>query len=174
MVELILRESAAVIRARAGVLIVETRGGWVCANAGIDASNVAGDGSVVLLPADPDGSARRIRAELADACGRRPAVVIADSFGRPWRLGQAEVAIGCAGLAAVDDWRGREDLHGRELAATAIAVADHLAAAAELARDKTSATPAVVVSGVGRWRTDDDGPGAAAALQRPAADDLFR
>ena len=174
LVELILRESAAVIRASGGVLIVETRAGWICANAGIDASNVPGDDAVVLLPADPDASARRIRAELAEACGRRPAVVIADSFGRPWRLGQAEVAIGCAGLIAVDDWRGREDMHGRELAATAVAVADQLAAAADLARDKTSATPVVVVSGAGRWRTGDDGPGAAAVLQRPAAEDLFR
>lgn len=174
LIELVLGESAAVIRARDGVLIVETHGGWICANAGIDASNVPGDDSVVLLPADADASARRIRAELAAASGRRPAVVIADSFGRPWRLGQAEAAIGCAGLVAVDDWRGRSDRHGRELSATAIAIADQLAGAAELTRDKTSATPVVLATGIGRWRTAEDGPGAAAALQRPAGDDLFR
>jgi coenzyme F420-0:L-glutamate ligase / coenzyme F420-1:gamma-L-glutamate ligase len=173
LVELILSESSRVVRAERGVLISETRSGWICANAGIDASNVAADGLVTLLPADPDESARRLRAELAEACGRRPGVVIADSFGRPWRVGQVDVAIGCAGVKPVDDWRGRVDAHGRELAATSIAVADQLAAAADLARDKASRTPAVAVRGAGRWRTDEDGPGAV-ALQRDAADDLFR
>jgi coenzyme F420-0:L-glutamate ligase/coenzyme F420-1:gamma-L-glutamate ligase len=174
LVELVLRESRAVVRAGEGVLITETRSGWICANAGIDASNVPGEDSVVLLPSDPDASARRIRAELDAACGRRPAVVVADSFGRPWRLGQAEAAIGCAGLLALDDWRGRSDLHGRDLTATRIAIADQLAGAADLVRDKGSATPVVVVSGAGRWRIDDDGPGAAPALQRAENEDLFR
>lgn len=173
LVELVLEESRHVLRAERGVLIVETTSGLICANAGIDSSNVAGDDTVTLLPADPDASARRIRAGLAQRCGQRPAVVVSDSLGRPWRLGQAEVAIGCAGLAALDDWRGRHDAHGRELTATLIAVGDEIAAAADLARDKLSATPVVLVRGAGRWRTDDDGPGAA-ALRRPEAEDLFR
>ena len=100
--------------------------------------------------------------------------MIADSFGRPWRLGQTEVAIGCAGVVAVDDWRGRADAEGRALAATAIAVADQLASAADLARAKDSRQPVAVVRGAERFRTDEDGPGAAAGLQREAADDLFR
>ncbi len=174
LVELVLAESRRIVRAAAGVLIVETRGGWICANAGIDASNVSGEDVVALLPEDADASARRIRAELATASGSRPAVVVADSFGRPWRLGQVDVAIGCAGLAALDDWRGRADLHGRKLAATAVAVADQLAAAADLVRDKASAAPAALIRGAGRWRTDADGPGAAAALQRASSEDLFR
>ena len=174
LVELVLAESRRIVRAERGVLIVETHGGWICANAGIDASNVPGDGTVVLLPEDPDASARRLRAAIAAACGRRPAVVIADSFGRPWRIGQADAAIGCAGLRALDDWRGRIDAHGRELTATVVAIADELAAAADLARDKASGGPAVLVRGAGAWRTDEDGPGAAAALQRAAAEDLFR
>ncbi len=173
LVELVLAESQRIVRAERGVLIAETAGGLVCANAGIDASNVPGDDTVTLLPLDADEAARGIRAEIAAACGRRPAVVIGDSLGRPWRLGQAEVAIGCAGLVVLDDWRGRTDVQGRELAATAIAVADELAAAADLVRDKLSMTPVVLVRGAGRWRTDDDGPGAA-ALRRPAAEDLFR
>ena len=173
LVELILTESTRVVRADRGVLITETSHGWICANAGIDSSNVEGEGVVTLLPLDADDSARRLRAEIAEAGGIRPAVLISDSFGRPWRVGQTEVAIGCAGLAPVDDWRGRRDLTGRELAATVIAIADELAAAADLSRDKVSAVPAVLVRGAGRHRTDADGPGAA-VLRRAAADDLFR
>jgi coenzyme F420-0:L-glutamate ligase/coenzyme F420-1:gamma-L-glutamate ligase len=173
LVELILSESARVVRAERGVLIVETRHGWICANAGIDASNVVGEDSVTLLPADPDASARRIRGEIGSASGARPAVVVADSFGRPWRLGQADVALGCAGLVPLDDWRGRRDAHGRELTATSIAVADELAAAADLVRNKADGVPAVVIRGAERWVTDDDGPGAG-ALRRAAAGDLFR
>ena len=138
LVELVLAESRRIVRATPSALIVETHGGWICANAGIDASNLPADESVTLLPVDADASARRIRAEIASAGGGRPGVVIADSFGRPWRLGQAEVAIGCAGLIAIDDWRGRDDAHGRALAATAIAVADQLAGAADLSRAKDS------------------------------------
>ena len=175
LVELVLAESTRVVRATKAALIVETHGGWVCANAGIDASNLPGDELVALLPLDPDASARRIRAEIAAAAGgARPGVVIADSFGRPWRLGQTDVAIGCAGVVAVDDWRGRADARGRELAATAIAVADQLAAAADLTRTKDAGVPAVVIRGAERLWTADDGPGAVAALQRPEADDLFR
>ena len=166
LVELILSESREVLRDER-VLITETKHGFVCANAGIDSSNLPEDGTVCLLPKDPDASARRIRAELGAA------VVIADSFGRAWRLGQAEVAIGCAGLAPVDDWRGRSDANGRELQATEIAIADEVAAAADLVRVKDSAVPAVVVRGLDRYVTAEDGPGAA-ALRRPPADDLFR
>jgi coenzyme F420-0:L-glutamate ligase/coenzyme F420-1:gamma-L-glutamate ligase len=173
LVQLILDESAEVIRAERGVLIVETRHGLVCANAGIDSSNVAGDDAVLLLPEDPDGSARRLRAEIGDAAGVRIGVVIADSFGRAWRIGQAEVAIGCAGLVPIDDWRGRRDTHGRELMATQIAIADEAAAAADLVRDKAAAVPAAVVGGLGRWVTEEDGPGAT-AIRRPREDDLFR
>ena len=173
LVELILGQSRRVVRAERGVLIVETRSGLICANAGIDASNVPGHSSVVLLPEDPDRSARVLRAQIAGAGEARPAVIVADSFGRPWRLGQIDVAIGCAGVRSLDDWRGRVDREGRELSSTEIAVADELAAAADLARDKSAGVPAVVVRGAGRWVTTDDGPGAA-ALRRAEADDLFR
>jgi coenzyme F420-0:L-glutamate ligase/coenzyme F420-1:gamma-L-glutamate ligase len=173
LVELALAESRAVIRAEPGVLITETAGGWICANAGIDSSNLPDQGSVALLPTDADESARRIRGEIRESSGASPAVVIADSFGRPWRLGQADVALGCAGILALDDWRGRHDEHGRELAATAIATADELAAAADLVRDKDSAVPGAIVAGLGHLITAEDGPGAR-TLQRPADEDLFR
>jgi coenzyme F420-0:L-glutamate ligase / coenzyme F420-1:gamma-L-glutamate ligase len=173
LVELILEESREVVRAVGGVLIVETNHGFVCANAGIDSSNVGDAGSVLLLPEDPDASARRLRTEIGGVHGARIGVVIADSFGRAWRVGQAEVAIGCAGLVPVDDWRGRTDANGRELAATQIAIADEAAAAADLVRDKAAAVPAVVVGGLDRWVTEEDGPGAAAIL-RDRESDLFR
>ncbi len=172
MVELILEESAEVLRAERGVLIVETRHGLVCANAGIDASNLPDDGTVCLLPSDPDASAQTIRKQLMTAIGHL-AVVIADSFGRAWRLGQVEVAIGCAGLAPLDDWRGRADAHGRELEATLIAVADEAAAAADLVRSKADSVPVAVIRGLDRFVTTEDGPGAA-ALRRPRPEDLFR
>ncbi len=173
LVELILSESAEVLRAERGVLIVETKHGFVCANAGIDSSNLPQADSVCLLPTDPDASARRIRAEIRTAAGVAVAVVISDSFGRAWRLGQAEVAIGCAGLAPLDDWRGRQDAGGRELEATLIAVADEAAGAADLVRDKASGVPAAVVRGLDRFLSAEDGPGAA-ALRRPPEEDLFR
>lgn len=195
LLELVLSESREVLRAERGVLITETHHGFVCANAGIDASNLPDDGTVCLLPKDPDASARAIRREIGIAMEGRtqrtlkrgphrgpnsanaefgpPAVVIADSFGRAWRLGQAEVAIGCAGLTPLDDWRGRLDAHGRELAATAIAIADQVAAAADLVRSKDSGVPATVVRGLGRHVTAEDGPGTD-ALRRPRAEDLFR
>ncbi len=193
LVELILSESQEILRAERGILITETHHGFVCANAGIDASNLPEDDTVCLLPTDPDASARRIREELIAATeepGVRlagpapllsaeshprlpPAVVIADSFGRAWRLGQAEVAIGCAGLAPLDDWRGHTDSQGRELSATVIAIADEVAAAADLVRGKNEGVPAVVVRGLGRYVQEGDGPGAA-ALRRPSGEDLFR
>jgi coenzyme F420-0:L-glutamate ligase / coenzyme F420-1:gamma-L-glutamate ligase len=173
LVELILEQSREVLRAERSALIVETHHGFVCANAGIDSSNLPEPGTVALLPEDPDASARRIRAEILGAVGARVAVVVTDSFGRAWRLGQAEVAIGCAGLAPLDDWRGRTDAGGRKLEATLIAVADEAAAAADLVRDKASRVPAAIVRGLDRHVTADDGPGAA-ALRRPRDDDLFR
>ena len=173
LVELILAESASVIRSVPGVLITETRGGWICANAGIDASNLPGEGTVALLPADADASARRIRAEIRAASGAAPAVIVADSFGRPWRLGQADIALGCAGIAPLEDWRGRSDAHGRTLGATAVAVADELCAAADLVRDKDSQVPGAVISGLGHLVGPGDGPGAA-VLRRPSDQDLFR
>jgi coenzyme F420-0:L-glutamate ligase / coenzyme F420-1:gamma-L-glutamate ligase len=172
LVELILEESAEVLRAERGVLITETQHGFVCANAGIDSSNLPQTGTVCLLPEDPDASARRIRAEVS-AAGIEVATIVADSFGRAWRLGQAEVAIGCAGLTPLDDWRGRRDAHGRELEATLIAIADEAAAAADLVRGKDSRIPVAIVRGLNRFVTPDDGPGAA-ALRRPPGEDLFR
>jgi coenzyme F420-0:L-glutamate ligase/coenzyme F420-1:gamma-L-glutamate ligase len=173
LVELILGESREVLRAERGVLIVETQHGFVCANAGIDTSNLPEENTVSLLPEDPDASAQRIRAEIRASTGTTPAVIVSDSFGRAWRLGQAEVAIGCAGIAPLDDWRGRTDTSGRELEATQIAVADQAAAAADLARDKTSRVPAAIVRGLANHVTTDNGPGAA-ALRRPPDEDLFR
>jgi len=192
LVELVLSESREVLREER-VLIVETHHGFVCANAGIDSSNLPADGTVCLLPRDPDASARRIRAELTPAtegpgvgvAGHSPllsadphprplpAVVIADSFGRAWRVGQAEVAIGCAGLHPLDDWRGRGDANGRELSATVIAIADQVAAAADLVRAKDEGVPVVVVRGLDRYVVAEDGPGAA-ALRRLPGEDLFR
>ncbi|HET9196821.1 MAG TPA: coenzyme F420-0:L-glutamate ligase [Solirubrobacterales bacterium] len=194
LIELILSESREILR-EDRVLITETHHGFVCANAGIDTSNLPRDGTACLLPTNPDASARAIRGEIgATTVGQfqralksgphggqnsapaefvPAAVVIADSFGRAWRVGQAEVAIGCAGLAPLDDWRGRDDAHGRELTATAIALADQVAAAADLVRVKDSGVPAAILRGLGRHVTAEDGPGAA-ALRRSPAEDLFR
>lgn len=172
IVQLVLDESTEILRAERGLLICETRHGLVCANAGVDTSNV-GEGRAALLPLDPDASAARIRAELRDAAGKSAAVVVSDSFGRAWRHGQSEVAVGCAGLRPLDDWRGRGDAAGQMLSATVIAIADEAAAAADLIRDKASGTPVVVVRGLGGHIVEDDGPGAA-ALRRPREQDLFR
>jgi coenzyme F420-0:L-glutamate ligase/coenzyme F420-1:gamma-L-glutamate ligase len=169
LVQVVLDESAEVIRAEHGVLICETRHGFICANAGVDMSNVADPDVAVLLPLDPDASARQIRAALPARVG----VVISDSFGRAWRLGVVDVAIGAAGIRVLDDWRGRRDAHGRDLHATEVAVADQLAAAADLARSKDSQEPVVVIRGAEQYLTEDDGPGAA-SLRRPRELDLFR
>ena len=173
LVQLILEESKEILRAERNVLITETHHGFVCANAGIDTSNLPEDGTACLLPEDPDGSARRIRSEIRASAGVTPAVIVADSFGRAWRLGQVEVAIGCAGLTPLDDWRGRKDAHGQKLEATMIGVADEAAAAADLARSKDSRVPAVVVRGLDRFVTPGDGADAA-SLRRPPQEDLFR
>jgi coenzyme F420-0:L-glutamate ligase / coenzyme F420-1:gamma-L-glutamate ligase len=168
-VQVILDESQAVLRAERGVLICVTHHGFVCANAGVDASNVPGEDTVVLLPKDPDESARRLRTRFPPA----PAVIVTDSFGRAWRHAQLDLAIGCAGITPVDDWRGRTDATNRPLRATAIAVADELAAAADLTRTKDGSLPLVLIRGAERHVTADHGPGAA-ALIRPEAEDLFR
>lgn len=172
--QVVLDESRELLRAERGVLICVTRHGFVCANAGVDASNATPD-ALILLPTDPDASARALRARLRELTGAAPAVVVTDSFGRAWRHGQTDVAIGAAGLAPLEDWRGRRDGGGRELHATWIALADQIAGAADLARAKDSRQPVVIVSGLGRHvlPPGDDGPGAAALL-RPASDDLFR
>ncbi len=176
-VQVVLDETRELLRAERGVLICVTHHGFVCANAGVDASNAAADGpeTLILLPADPDASARALRARLRELTGVAPAVVITDSFGRAWRHGQTDVAIGAAGLAALEDWRGRTDSVGRELQATWIALADQIAGAADLARGKDSRQPVVLLSGLHRHvlPAGDDGPGAAALL-RPAGEDLFR
>lgn len=173
LVELVLSESAEVLRAERGVLITESRQGWICANAGIDSSNMAEEGTVCLLPEDADASARRIRTDVRDDSGVTAGVIVSDSFGRAWRLGQCEVAIGCAGIEPLDDWRGREDRRGRPLEATLIAIADEAAAAADLIRGKDSGVPVAVVRGLGRHVVDSDGPGAA-AMRRERDEDLFR
>lgn len=177
VVQVILDESAEVLRAERGVLISRTHHGFVCANAGVDASNSIDSETVVLLPRDPDASARRIRAGLAGSGGAHrgtgpPAVLISDTFGRAWRHGQTDVAVGLAGMAPLDDWRGRTDAGGLQLAATWLAIADAVAGAADLARSKDSGEPVVIVEGLGRFVTEEDGPGAA-ALVRPPEEDLF-
>ncbi|MEA2497050.1 MAG: coenzyme F420-0:L-glutamate ligase / coenzyme F420:gamma-L-glutamate ligase [Thermoleophilaceae bacterium] len=170
LVQVVLDESVAVLRAGHGVMICETRHGFVCANAGVDVSNSGDEDVAILLPLDPDASARRIRVALG---ATRVGVVISDSFGRPWRLGVADVALGAAGVRVLEDWRGRPDAQGRELRATEVAVADQLAAAADVARAKDSQQPIVVIRGAERYVLDEDGPGAA-ALRRPRGIDLFR
>jgi coenzyme F420-0:L-glutamate ligase / coenzyme F420-1:gamma-L-glutamate ligase len=172
-VQVVLDGTRRVLRAANGVLICVTHHGFVCANAGVDASNVPGDDTVVSLPLDPDASARAIRARLSELTGAIVAVVITDSFGRAWRHGQCDVTIGCAGITPLEDWRGRTDAAGRELHATWIAVTDEIAAAADLARAKDASQPVVLVRGLDRHVTRDDGPGAQ-ALIRPEAEDLFR
>jgi len=171
-IQLILDESAEVIRERPGVLICRTRHGFVCANAGVDASNAGRPDAFVLLPLDPDASARALRAGLRERTGTAPAVVVTDSFGRAWRRGQCETAIGVAGLRTLDDWTDRTDSDGRPLAATLIAIADEVAAAADLARAKDSREPVVVVRGLERHVTADDGPGATDVV-RVREEDLF-
>jgi coenzyme F420-0:L-glutamate ligase/coenzyme F420-1:gamma-L-glutamate ligase len=168
-VELVLRESARVVRRGHGVLICETRHGFVCANAGVDLSNTPEDGVAVLLPLDPDASAARLREALL-ARGAGPlGVVVSDTFGRPWREGLVDVALGCAGFAPIADWRGSGDRRGRELMVTATATADQLAAAAGLLMPKDAGIPAVWIEGL-----EPRGEGRLRDTIRPAADDLFR
>ena len=172
LVELILSESAEVLRARPGLLIVEHRLGFVCANAGVDQSNVCGsDEWALLLPADPDASARRLRAALHAATGAQPALIICDSHGRAWRFGTVGVAIGVAGLHPLADLRGRPDLTGRALQHTEVGVADELAAAAGLAMGQADeGAPAALIRGARYPRGD----GRLAEILRPRANDVFR
>jgi coenzyme F420-0:L-glutamate ligase / coenzyme F420-1:gamma-L-glutamate ligase len=146
-VEVVLRETAEVVRMERGVIISRTAHGFVCANAGVDASNVGGDEVVTLLPQDPDASATGLRQALLDELGVDVGVIVSDSFGRPWRVGITDVALGVSGFAPLDDLRGRADADGREMQATVVAVADELASTAELASGKTSRQPAVLVRG---------------------------
>ncbi len=168
-VEAVLRESRRIVRSDR-VLIVETHHGFVCANAGIDHSNVPSRDFVTLLPKNPDRSARRLAAALRKRTRKRLAIIISDTFGRPWRLGLTNVAIGASGVPALIDLRGTRDRHRKLLRATVLAVADELAAAAGLLMGKSAGTPVVVIRGY-RYRSVDD---PAARIIRPAAEDLFR
>lgn len=161
-------EAVRVVADTPWVLVVETAHGFVCANAGIDTSNVAGD-RALLLPADPDATAASIRAALRDRTGADVGIVITDTFGRPWRLGQTDVAIGAAGIEVLRDERGTEDLEGHTLEVTVIAVADEIAAAADLLRRKADGVPFVLLRGL-----DVAGTARAADLVRPAEEDVFR
>jgi coenzyme F420-0:L-glutamate ligase/coenzyme F420-1:gamma-L-glutamate ligase len=172
-VQVVLDQSSEVLRVANGVLICRTHHGFVCANAGVDTSNAATADALIVLPRDPDASARRLRARLHELTGAHPAVLITDSFGRAWRHGQCDIAIGCAGLTPLEDWRGRTDSAGMELRATWLAVADAIAATADLARAKDSREPVVILGGLERFVTEEDGPGAIALL-RPLDEDLFR
>jgi coenzyme F420-0:L-glutamate ligase / coenzyme F420-1:gamma-L-glutamate ligase len=167
--EVILQESARVVRSRPPLVIAETRQGFVCASAGVDASNAPEAGMLVLLPEDPDASAERIRARLRELTGREVAVLVTDSFGRPWRQGTTDVAIGAAGLQVLLDLRGVRDRVGYELHATTIAVADEIAGAAELVMGKTDGIPGAVVRGL-----SVAGDGRARDLVMPPERDLFR
>jgi len=169
LIEIILRESRRIVREHP-VLIVETHHGFVCANAGVDHSNVPGEEVVTLLPHDPDRSARRIAAEIRKLTKKRIAVIISDTFGRPWRLGLTNVAIGAAGVPVLRDLRGMRDRHSKPLQATILAVADELAAAAGLVMGKSEGIPVVVVRGY-RYRPANE---LATSIIRPANEDLFR
>jgi coenzyme F420-0:L-glutamate ligase/coenzyme F420-1:gamma-L-glutamate ligase len=168
-VEAVLREAVRIVRRRGGLVIAETRHGFVCASAGVDASNAPAPGQVVLLPLDPDASAAAIRERLRERTGRDVGVVVSDSFGRPWRQGTTDVAIGAAGIRVLADLSGRRDAAGYELHATLIAVADEIASAAELVMGKLDGVPAAVVRGL-----DVAGQGRARDLLMPPERDLFR
>jgi coenzyme F420-0:L-glutamate ligase/coenzyme F420-1:gamma-L-glutamate ligase len=169
LVEVVLQEARRAVKMEKGLLIMETRHGFVCANAGVDVSN-APSGAAVLLPEDPDASADRLRSSLEQALRRRVAVIVSDTFGRPWRVGLTNVALGVSGLSPVIDYRGQSDSYGRVLQATVLAVADELAAAAELVMGKTEGIPAVLVEGF-RFAP---GEGCGKELLRSSDSDLFR
>jgi len=169
LVELMLRESVRVVRAGHGVIITETKQGFVCANSGIDQSNV-GRGTVALLPADPDRSAHKLRRELENRSGKVLAVVVTDTFGRPWRLGQTDVAIGCSGVLPLIDYAGRRDKFGYELRVTEPSVVDEIAGAAELAIGKLNGIPAAIVRGIEYVRGEEGVKG----MLMPPERDLFR
>jgi coenzyme F420-0:L-glutamate ligase/coenzyme F420-1:gamma-L-glutamate ligase len=168
-VEVVLREAARIVRRRGSLVIAETNHGFVCASAGVDASNAPEPDTVVLLPVDPDASAARLRSRLRELTGRSVGVLVTDSFGRPWRQGTTDVAIGAAGLLVLLDLRGQRDRTGYELRSTMIAVADEIAGAAELVMGKTAGVPAAIVRGL-----ELEGEGSARELVMPAERDLFR
>ncbi|WP_119067209.1 coenzyme F420-0:L-glutamate ligase [Rubrobacter indicoceani] len=170
-VEVVLRESKRIVRMVGGLIIAETRHGFICANAGVDASNVPGNDTVCLLPEDPDASARRILAAVKDRLGlSRVAVIATDSFGRPWRAGITNIAVGVAGISPLTDYRGGKDPHGYDLEASVLAVADELAAASELVMNKVDAVPAAIVRGYPFKAAE----GSATELVMPPERDLFR
>ncbi|MEW6212358.1 MAG: coenzyme F420-0:L-glutamate ligase [Acidobacteriota bacterium] len=169
MVEVVLNESRRIVRMDRGVLICETRHGFVCANAGVDASNIA-EGRVVLLPQNPDRSAQKIREELERALNIRVAVIISDTFGRPWREGLVNVAIGVSGLAPLIDYRGQADSFGRPLQVTVIAAADEIASAAEMVMKKSAGIPVAIVRGFDLGSEEGSGRD----LIRRAEQDIFR
>jgi coenzyme F420-0:L-glutamate ligase/coenzyme F420-1:gamma-L-glutamate ligase len=168
-IEVVLREAREVVRSRPPLVIAETRHGFVCASAGVDASNAKGPGTLVLLPVDPDASARRLRDRVRDLTGVEVGVIVSDSFGRAWRRGTTDVALGVSGIPALLDLRGRRDSVGYELHATEIAVADELAGAAELVMGKTEGVPAAIVRGLVL-----EGEGRGSDLVMPRERDLFR
>ena len=170
LVEVILGETRRIVRMDRGVLVVETHHGLVCANAGVDQSNVEGDGVVALLPRDPDASARSLRKALEDRAVCRLAVIIADTFGRPWREGLVNVAVGVSGLSALRDYRGEKDPYGFTLVGTMMALADEVASAAELVMGKVDRVPAAIVRGL---PLEDEGRGASDLLRDPERD-IFR
>lgn len=165
----VLDEAAAVIRRRGDLVITQTRHGFICANAGVDRSNIEGD-RIVLLPERPDRSAATIKKRLEALSGAKLAVIISDTFGRPWRRGLTDIAIGVAGMAAINDLRGTKDMYGRVLEVSEVAVVDEVASAADLVMGKSTGIPAAVVRGVS-W---EPAAGRAADLVRPAAEDMFR
>ncbi len=173
LIELVLRESRRIVRMEGGALIVETSSGYVCANAGIDQSNASVEGTVTLLPLDCDASAERIALAVSRRLGLLPGVVVTDTFGRPWREGQIEFALGVFGFHPVTDLRGTRDLTGRDLGVTQIALADEIAAAAGLLMDKSAAIPAVLVRGLDIVADPARRTGGQ-ALIRPRENDLFR
>lgn len=170
LVEVVLRESGRIIRMKNGVVITETKQGWVCANSGVDESNSLGDDIVIVLPKDPDLSARNLRVAIQERRSLTIGVIITDTFGRPWRDGLVEFALGVSGFEPLLDLRGTQDLQGRELHHTVVAVADELAAAAGLVMEKGAAVPAVIIRGY--HFTPAEGSGK--TLLRPAEADLFR
>jgi coenzyme F420-0:L-glutamate ligase/coenzyme F420-1:gamma-L-glutamate ligase len=168
-IEAILREAVRLVRVRPPLIVAETRQGFICGSAGVDASNAPAEGTLVLLPVDPDASAEGLRHRLEELTGAEVAVIVSDSFGRPWRIGTTDVAIGAAGLAVLNDLRGTTDRRGYELRSTQIAVADELAGAAELVMGKANGIPVAIVRGA-----DVRGEGRARDLVIPEERDLFR
>jgi coenzyme F420-0:L-glutamate ligase / coenzyme F420-1:gamma-L-glutamate ligase len=167
-VEVILSEAKRVVRHRGSLLITETRHGFVCASSGVDASNAPGPGALVLLPVDPDASAARLRSALAEVTGHDVGIVVSDSFGRPWRQGTTDIAVGAAGIEVLRDLKGARDPIGYELKSTVIAIADEIAGAAELVMGKLDRTPAAIVRGL-----DARGDGTAREIVMPRERNLF-